>query len=442
MNFMKPALRYLLLLLCISMLGCETSWSPVGEVPQQEVNALLQQARTAPSPEAAADLAQQALTLARQYSQTDELPKIWNTIGYYKYEASQYNEALVAFLSALAGSEDLPNHKAYAQLHIGRVYQEVNLFKEATSYLQKAQAGYNRLDKPFELATTNFHLGKVHLVAGNYDAAHKALTDGVTLTKQQGYSSLRRLMLNTLIEVSIVSENFEQADGYAKQLIQQFPNMPSEGLALYRLRQAKLAHLQGQNYSARAFYTEAIDLLTDNPEGDLYLYGHAAYADYLIAQGQTQQAITLLEQALQLNDQETYSPELRHIYKTLVQHYKDAGQTERAFGYLQKLEAIGHVQTNLVENIQRNTEVAQLQATSRAFTQQASANEGQVPWYLLLIVGALCALSGLLVMLPRTQHKKHQAQQDFEPDHKDIPYRGVNTLVDNFPLGFDMRKEE
>ncbi len=409
----------LLLLVACGCWGCSWQQSAEQPLPVQEAEALLAQAKThAANPLEAANYATEAIALLERAKQESLLPRAYNTQGVYFLRANAYPEAAKSFLNSLDNNSNNVAQKAYAYYKLGDVYRKVGFTSEAVANYEKALSLYQELNDTKRQAYCQFNIGWAFLFADPKQPieAEIPLKESLRMAELIEDSNQIRISLSELILLYIELDNLALAGEYVQQLTHRFPELPDRNLVLYQLSKAEIARKHGDLTGANVSFEAALVLLQENPKNELYLYGHAAYADFLLNVGRNTEAASLLETAIaNAPNLSFYNESLYHSYYLLGQHYKTIGQPQKAMAYIEKQNALLQPHVSVIDRLKRQTQLNELRAVAN---EVKPTEEAELALWKVALIGMVCFGLGLLTLVPRlrkvqrsekvyTQHARH-----------------------------------
>lgn len=229
----------------------------------------------------------------------------------YLAELSRHNQLpqLIQAANALLADPKLaPPEQGIALTYLGRAYQRLGDFHQATAYYEKALAIVNRDNlHPVEYATVLATLGTIYAEENQVDTAKHVLQRAVQMLEKENEHSKSAMIWNDLATLAADERKSGEAHKCIARAIaesQLANNITNDDRAAYTMTEARIAEVDGDPHTAISDYQNALGLWKQSHDDQhpetawLYVLLGGAYlsaGDIATARQMTSQGMHLLE---------------------------------------------------------------------------------------------------------------------------------------------------
>lgn len=166
---------------------------------------------------------QKSLKLAQELELKGLIAGLNLNIGTVYQKKQLYNQALTSYQTSFKNFSEIENSTGITQClqNIGVAYFNLSETTEAEKYLKQAIQKAKENDLNFVVAGSNLTLSSIYIGKGDFDAAQKAISEGITYSKIINDSRLVYDYTFTRFELENRRKNYQAALGYLKQIYTQ-----------------------------------------------------------------------------------------------------------------------------------------------------------------------------------------------------------------------------
>ncbi|MEM7510508.1 MAG: tetratricopeptide repeat protein [Bacteroidota bacterium] len=346
------------------------------------------------------DYYQQALRLSIGHSPKEEETKLLIETATALFWVDKNEESLRYYFRALENKAYLSEKReAILYSYIGQNYKFLGNYPDALAYYYKSLLGYESLNDSLNITMT--YLAISEILASN-DQLDKALEEGLKsyetfntyFKTEEELAPDKKLALQFILfalgDIEYQRENLEKAESYAveslalaKELEDDYSEAFSNGLL------GKLAHENGEYYSAEHYFQKALEYLIDKSQ----ISAQARYQRYLgmtyLKQNRFEESITILYQALAAAKSSMAKDVEKDIYESLSISYSEIGDYSKSNEFLKKFmilkdSVVGEANQQQINELREKYEIQKREAEIE--TIKAESQERLNRLYVLAII--------------------------------------------------------
>ena len=375
--------------------------------------------------------ARKALELAQRLKDRDSEAFYWTHIGVSYKNMGQYEEALLAYHTALGIQEEVGSVQGQAGNYnnIASVYKLQGKGKQAVEYYLRALDAFRRLEQPKQVSIVLINLGGFYSEQGNYERALNYFKEGLDFARAQKDSLNEAYALNNLGEVYLKQGELERAGQHFVQAMQIKRVLNANRPLVTGLANMGKYFMAKTNYdSAKVYFDQALAL--SQQAQDLYQEARVwlELGELYYIQNRQDLAAQAYEQSLELSQRIGSKPNYEKAYQHLAKHYARIGQYEKAYVYGELYQNLrdslrsfeGQRQINELQAFYDDTyDRYRIEILERENAVKTLQNERQT-----ILQGVLWGFVLLLLMMLFMLYRKHQLKRMHasELEHK-------NTLI-------------
>jgi serine/threonine protein kinase/tetratricopeptide (TPR) repeat protein len=287
---------------------------------------------------------EKALEIDKSLKRKSYVASTLNNMGLVYWSLHQHSSALKYFKDCLSIYRDLDNKEWIARSlnNIGATYFYLGKYDEAVKcYLESLELNEQIKDKK-EIALNLENLGDVYQKKGDFENALKynerglALAQSIALAKRVGY------ILENMGEIQVHLGNYEKAHEYFNRAIKTAKEIEDKELQILVLvNLSKFFTVLNDDQRAEQMLEEATKIINLINDDRSLIKIYQIKSNLRKKEKMFQEALTLLDQALDLAKKSNAQEELLFLNLEYSQLYLDWENTERAKEFLKKASNSG-----------------------------------------------------------------------------------------------------
>lgn len=270
-----------------------------------------------------------------------------NTSGKIAYETGEYQRSHENYTQALTLMRALSNQVEEANIlnNLAVLMHKLGFFDQATEYYEHAVSVFEAANSPLQKANTLTSLGAIYRIQKKYSKARTCFETAIPiLLAHKLYDQVAITQLNLaklaedLNELKPRLEILQQAVENA----QKTKNKPVQARMLNEFGYA--LSVDGQIEKAKSLYSQALELLAGYQVPDVEISIHCRRAQVEFGAGNYQQALTLIEPAVQITERvrgriadtklrQNYMSGVRNTYELYIAILMKLHQKDPSAGY-------------------------------------------------------------------------------------------------------------
>lgn len=256
------------------------------------------------NPDSATHISQQAISLSREKSYLQLLPKAYNALGMANYNAGKYREAIEAFGQYYETSKKVGNkvNMGFARNNQGNVYIELGKYDSTLLLYKEALEIRKSINDTFGIAQSYNNLGYVSKEIGDYDKAVDYMLLALRQFEKLNNLSATAITSNTIGQVYLKKNDFKQAFIYFRRAQAIFVQLKDDRNLAISLHSIGNTHLQvGQYDSTLSYYKQALALYEKQKDVRQMALMYSNLGDVKQKQGLHSEAQGYFRKAIELN---------------------------------------------------------------------------------------------------------------------------------------------
>ena len=248
----------------------------------------------------------EALQLQRDLGNESLQAICLNNIGTAYSDKGQYEDSLTYYQQALQLREksQVPRDIVEAVHNLGETSVEMGQYDQAISYYLRALDLRRSMDDPRGAAIESYSLGTLFDYQGRFGAAINSKQEALTNFREfKDRTTWMTKMLDGAAEALILAGRGDEAKSYLDEALSLARELKIDGMIAEALGfQGDMFFYRGDFKSARASYTQALQIALRSKEPDTVLLAKASLAKVEVQEKRTTEAISSLRSLVQQAD--------------------------------------------------------------------------------------------------------------------------------------------